>query len=152
MIYLLNRKSTELHLSPFYLALVAFCFSMTVGVLWEFFESSMDIFFMMDMQKDHVIRQFASVALDPDNAGQRILVRDITRTVIETVEGTKYVVNGYLDIGVYDTMKDLFVNFLGALTFSVFGYLYERFHPDRSIAKDMMWKPRELAPALPEEQ
>ena len=29
---------------------------------------------------------------------------------------------GYLDIGLFDTMEDLFVNFIGALVFSVIGY------------------------------
>ena len=49
LIYLLNRGSKNFNLTPFYLALVAFCFSMTIGVLWEFFECSMDQFFNMDM-------------------------------------------------------------------------------------------------------
>ena len=31
---------------------------------------------------------------------------------------------GYLDIGLIDTMKDLLVNFIGAVTFSVIGALY----------------------------
>lgn len=37
---------------------------------------------------------------------------------------TTVIHNGYLDVGVIDTMKDLFVNFIGALFFSIFGYLY----------------------------
>ena len=40
LIDILNRNSRiKFQLSPIYVALVAFCFSMTVGVLWEFFES-----------------------------------------------------------------------------------------------------------------
>ena len=31
---------------------------------------------------------------------------------------------GYLDIGLIDTMKDLMVNFLGAVVFSIIGYFY----------------------------
>ena len=42
---LLNRNNKNVKLSPLYLTLVAFCFSMTIGVLWEFFECSMDLFF-----------------------------------------------------------------------------------------------------------
>jgi len=42
-------------MSPFFLAVVAFCFSMTIGVLWEFFEFGMDTLFMLDMQKDTVV-------------------------------------------------------------------------------------------------
>jgi len=31
---------------------------------------------------------------------------------------------GYLDIGIVDTMKDLIVNFIGAVVFSVIGIFY----------------------------
>lgn len=31
---------------------------------------------------------------------------------------------GYLDIGIHDTMKDLFVNLIGAVVFSIIGYFY----------------------------
>ena len=33
-------------------------------------------------------------------------------------------VGGYLDIGILDTMKDLAVNFVGAVVFSFIGYFY----------------------------
>ena len=39
-----------------------------------------------------------------------------------TVNGRVMPVSGYLDVGLIDTMKDLFVNFIGALVFSVIGY------------------------------
>ena len=127
LIDLLNRNSKGLSLSPFYLTLVAFCFSMTVGVLWEFFEFGADQLLGFDMQKDFVVRSIASVTLDPENAQNVIKVPDITRTVIETAGGTRTVIDGgYLDIGIIDTMKDLLVNFVGAVVFSVFGFLYIR--------------------------
>ena len=47
-----NDERLTFELSPFFLALVAFCFSMTVGVIWEFFECAMDQFLRLDMQKD----------------------------------------------------------------------------------------------------
>mgnify|MGYP003326408805 CR=1 FL=1 len=40
------------------------------------------------------------------------------------INGVSLGINGYLDIGLIDTMNDLIVNFLGALFFSVFGYVY----------------------------
>ena len=50
LIDILNRNSRiKFELSPIYVALAAFCFSMTVGVLWEFFEFGMDRLFHMDM-------------------------------------------------------------------------------------------------------
>ncbi len=120
MVDLLNRnKPQHFKLSPVFLALVAFCFSMTVGVLWEFFEFSMDYLFHMDMQKDAIIHSFASVTLDPTNNNIPILVDNITDVA---VNGESLGLGGYLDVGLYDTMQDLFVNFVGALTFSVIGY------------------------------
>ena len=31
---------------------------------------------------------------------------------------------GYIDIGIIDTMKDLMVNFIGAVVFSIIGFIY----------------------------
>ena len=33
--------------------------------------------------------------------------------------------NGYLDLGTYDTMIDMLVNFVGAFIFCILGYLYK---------------------------
>ena len=148
LVYLLNRHSRDIRLSPLYLALVAFCFSMTIGVLWEFFECAMDQFFRADMQKDFILRAFTSVTLDPDGVGNKVRVADITRTVIQTASGRDYVIEGgYLDVGLLDTMKDLFVNFIGAAVFSVIGYFYALRGDDRSkrrsIARDLMLTPKD---------
>lgn len=125
MIDLLNRHSKRIQLSPFYLAMVAFCFSMTIGVIWEFIECAGDLFFGQDMQKDFIVTYFNSVTLDPTHSQQVIHVRNITDTVIHTASGQTYTIEGgYLDIGILDTMKDLFVNFIGAICFSAFGYFY----------------------------
>ena len=120
LIDILNRNSRiKFELSPIYVALAAFCFSMTVGVLWEVFEFGMDRLFHMDMQKDMIIHSFASVTLDPTNNNIPILVDNITDVA---VNGESLGLGGYLDVGLYDTMQDLFVNFIGALTFSIIGY------------------------------
>ena len=62
----------SLSLSPAFLAIVSFCFSMTIGVLWEFFECFMDQFFLLDMQKDMVLSQISSVTLDPTGGNLRL--------------------------------------------------------------------------------
>ena len=132
MIDILNREdSTHFHLSPAFLAVVAFCFSMTIGVLWEFIEFAADRLFMMDMQKDTVISQFSSVLLDPTASNIPIAVRNITDV---TVNGESLGLGGYLDIGLFDTMEDLFVNLLGALTFAMIGYFRSRSENARRIA------------------
>ena len=120
LVDILNRNNREkFRLSPLYVALVAFCFSMTVGVVWEFFEFGMDVVFLTDMQKDTVLNTVSTVEL----TGGLTVLRDITTVM---VNGKELGVGGYLDIGLYDTMADLFVNFVGALVFSVFGYVYIR--------------------------
>ena len=40
------------------------------------------------------------------------------------MESYTFGLGGYLDIGIFDTMKDLIVNFVGAVTFSVIGFFY----------------------------
>ena len=144
LIYLLNRNSKRFNLSPFYLTLVAFCFSMTIGVLWEFFECSMDLFFNMDMQKDFIVQKFSSVTLDPAQHGNVIHVYDITGTVINTASGETFNVDGgYLDIGILDTMKDLLVNLLGAVVFSIIGFISLKTAKSNKITENLMIKPNE---------
>lgn len=124
LVDILNTKVKNFNLSPFFVALVAFSFSMTIGVLWEFFEYSMDKYLSLDMQKDSIVTKISSVNLDPDNSNKVVVVKDIYETDIVTKEGIVVIDGGYLDIGINDTMEDLFVNFLGAVVFSIFGYLY----------------------------
>lgn len=119
MVDILNRsRKFKVRLSPAFVALVAFCFSMTVGVVWEFFEYGMDVFFHTDMQKDTWINTIYSVSLNPEgrNVAQQVIVDSVV------VNGEAW--PGYLDIGLHDTMKDLLVNFVGAVIFSVIGALY----------------------------
>ena len=133
LIDILNRNDKiKFQLSPIYVALVAFCFSMTIGVLWEFFEFGMDWFFHTDMQRDTVINAIYSASLDPTRTNKVVAVKEIHDVVIN---GENLGLGGYLDIGLYDTMEDLFVNFIGALTFSVFGYFYIKHRGKGRIAK-----------------
>ena len=107
------------------MAIVAFCFSMTIGVMWEFFECGMDHFFLKDMQKDTIVNQISTVMLDPRMANHTVVIRDITDVILVTDSGEIPLgLGGYLDIGLLDTMKDLAVNFIGALAFSVIGFFY----------------------------
>ena len=133
LIDILNRNSKiKFELSPVYVSLVAFCFSMTIGVLWEFFEFGMDRLFLMDMQKDTIIHSITSVMLDPTNMNIPVTIGDITSVA---VNGQELGFGGYLDIGLYDTMEDLFVNFIGALVFSFIGYFYIKRRREGKIAK-----------------
>ena len=137
LVDLLNKNSKDINLSPFYLCLVAFCFSMTIGILWEFFEYGGDKLMKFDMQKDTLITNISSVYLNPDNENKPVVVDNIGKTEIFDKDGKLlYVIDsGYLDIGLNDTMKDLFVNFIGALVFSVFAYIGLKNNKRSSVVK-----------------
>ena len=127
LVDMMNRNDRfSFQLSPLYLAIVSFCFSMTVGVLWEFFEFSADYFLGMDMQKDTIVNAIHSVNLDPTLTNTLVHIRDIADTIVVHSDGTQEALGlgGYLDIGIIDTMKDLFVNFIGAVVFSIIGFFY----------------------------
>lgn len=122
LVDLLNRSErTVFNLSPIFTAIVAFCFSMTIGVMWEFFEFGMDRLGGFDMQKDTVIHVIRSVTLDPAGHNVPYEISGITETA---VNGQDLGLGGYLDIGLIDTMQDLIVNFIGALVFSIIGFFY----------------------------
>ncbi|WP_202615271.1 hypothetical protein [Traorella massiliensis] len=123
LVTLLNdSEKIQFELSPIFVVIVAFCFSMTIGVVWEFFEFGMDQIFGMDTQKDTIIHILNSVSISAD--GSMTTFRDIGNVVID---GTALPIHGYLDIGLIDTMQDLIVNFIGASVFSVFGFFYIKF-------------------------
>lgn len=138
IVNLLNTdKRVSMSLSPFYMAVTAFCFSMTIGVLWEFFEWSMDSWFGLDMQKDTVLQAFNTVNLDPGGHNIPFHVREVADTILVYRDGTQQVMGlgGYLDIGLLDTMMDLLVNFIGAVVFSVIGYFYVKTRGKGKIAR-----------------
>ena len=122
LVDILNRnKKISFQLSPAFLAVVAFCFSMTIGVIWEFFEFGMDQIFHLDMQKDTIVNTIYSVMLDPAGGNHVVGVTGIRDVA---VNGEALGLGGYLDIGLLDTMEDLLVNFIGATVFSIIGYFY----------------------------
>lgn len=143
LIDILNR-SEKFHtkMTPAFVALVAFCFSMTIGVLWEFFEFGMDVTFKTDMQKDRIVQEISTVTLNPEGKNDPVEIRNITGTTIHYIENGENkeisVVDGFLDIGIRDTMKDLFVNFIGAVIFSILGLLYIKDRDEYKFAEKFM--------------
>lgn len=147
LIDVLNENDTfRFKVSPLFAAMVAFCFSMTIGIAWEFLEYSLDQFLSQDTQKDTLVQHINSVYIDPAQSNTSVIIQGIYQTDIHYTglngESAVFTIeNGYLDIGLHDTMKDLFVNFIGALLFSIIGYYYignrekyknaERFIPKR---------------------
>lgn len=152
LVDMMNRNDRfTFQLSPLYLAIVSFCFSMTVGVLWEFFEFSGDYFLGMDMQKDTIVNAIHSVNLDPTLTNAVVHIRDIADVIVVHSDGTQQALGlgGYLDIGIIDTMKDLFVNFIGAVVFSFIGYFYVKKKGQGKVAHRFI--PKVEAPEEPRE-
>ena len=87
---------------------------------------------MMDM---------ASTALDATYSNHAVQVRDIVRTTIETADGETIVMPGYLDVGLVDTIKDMMVNFVGAVVFSTIGFFYVKHRGKGRIASQFIPTP-----------
>lgn len=126
LVDILNTNSKSVNLSPIFVCLVSFSFSMTIGVAWEFFEYMADnSFISTDMQKDKYIDTINTVITDETKTNTVIKYKDIEYSILYDKDGKEIAkINNYIDIGLHDTMKDLGVNFIGALVFSIFGYLY----------------------------
>lgn len=145
LIDILNR-SEKFHtkMTPISVAIVAFCFSMTIGVLWEFFEFGMDTILKTDMQKDRVVQTVTSVTLNQEAKNKPVIIDNINKTTICYMDNGEEkeitIVGGYLDIGIRDTMKDLFVNFIGATIFSILGWLYIKDRDEYKFAEKFIPK------------
>lgn len=141
LVTLLNKsRKLQFQLSPLFVCIVAFCFSMTIGVIWEFFECGMDLIFGFDMQKDTIVHSIHSVMLDPNGGHVPETIKNIQEV---TVNGQDLGLGGYLDIGLLDTMKDLAVNFVGAVVFSFIGYFFIRNKGKKGVAKRFVPQPKE---------
>lgn len=126
LVTLLNDDNRlQFYLSPLFVCVVAFCFSMTIGVLWEFFEFGLDRYLGKDCQKDTIVNEIRSVELDPTKSNIPIKIDNIHEIYINGEQPLE--LGGYLDIGLIDTMKDLMVNFIGAVVFSVLGFFYLKY-------------------------
>lgn len=148
LIDILN-KSNKFHitLTPIFVALVAFCFSMTIGVLWEFYEYASDSILRTDMQKDTIITDISSVALNIEGKNIPVKLDNITSVgVYNDIEGVEeqYVIKGgYLDIGLIDTMEDLIVNCIGAIGFCIIGYEYIKTRGQNKFVENFIPKLKE---------
>ncbi len=137
---IINRdEKFRIDMSPLFLSIVAFCFSMTIGVGWEFFEFAADRYFLLDMQKDRVVQTISSVELNENKENKPIIINDINKTEIHYKDNKTIVIeDGYLELGRNDTMKDLFVNFIGAIIFSILGFLYVKNRDEYKIIEKLI--------------
>lgn len=138
LVELFNRNAKfDFHLSPFFVSTVALCFAVTVGVLWEMFEFCADMILHTDMQKDRLVTEIHSALLNPSGQAP-VGISGITATEVTGVGGELLLINGYLDIGLIDTMKDLFIDLLGAILFCSIGFLYMKHTTRGRIARQFI--------------
>ena len=141
---ILNKNLKSIHLSPIFLCLFSFCFSMTIGIIWEFFEYGMDKILGYDMQKDEYVSKINTVTLDPAQSNKVITIDNIDYTIIYDKNNKPIAkIDNYLDIGLNDTIKDLIVNFIGAIIFNIFGYIYLKNRNQDKFIKNFIIKKRE---------
>lgn len=96
--------------------LFIFSFAMMCESIWEIFEFGTDHLLKTDMQKDTIINEITSCYLSEDKDTPTTMVVD--NVVVNNISFTdKY--NGYLDIGLYDTISDMSCALVGALIFII---------------------------------
>lgn len=106
-----HRASGAIHTG--YRILSAFVFALAAAAFWELFEYSADRIFGTDMQADAVIHVLHSKFLGPSPYTVETMpdIREVT------VNGQELGLGGWLEIGLYDTMHDIFANAAGALAY-----------------------------------
>jgi hypothetical protein len=74
------------------------------------------------MQKDNIVNNISTNYLD----NKKIIIKDINHTIIYDKENKELlkINNGYLDIGIKDTIEDFISNLIGAFIFSILSLLY----------------------------
>lgn len=96
-------------------ALFALSFSVAISAVWEFAEFGADRFLGMDMQSDRVIHSIRSYFFGA-SSGETGTIDQIHSVAID---GRTLPINGYLDIGLTDTMLDMLLESGGALLVSL---------------------------------
>ena len=80
-----------------------------------------------------------------------MIIRGIEDVILVLEDGTQRALGlgGYLDVGISDTMMDLFVNFIGAVIFSTIGFFYVKNRGKSAIAPQFIPKVLETPEARP---
>lgn len=105
-IFMLNKINPEkMKLSPFFIVLFTFCFTMTTEYVWELFEYSADRLFNLNMQR----------------------WKD---SVTQTLEDGSVISTIPYGSGLKDTMGDMAVNILGCLGVCVYALVGMKLKPD----------------------
>ena len=98
-------------------------FSIAIAAIWEFYEFGMDRWLGTDMQRDTLVTAIHSYNLGPATG--------VVGTIdpIESVIVNGVPMEGYLDLGLIDTMGDMLVETLGAGIWAVLALVDRGRHP-----------------------
>ena len=94
-----------------------------VSALWEFYEYGMDRWFGTDMQRDTLVTALHSYNLG-DAVGVIGSIDQIDSVIVNGVE-----LEGYIDIGLIDTMGDMMIETAGAVVYAAVFALDRGRHP-----------------------
>lgn len=98
----------------------AFCFSLAIGYLWEIFEFSCYNLFGIDMEEDTLVNWFNSYYISGTHE-YSAEIHNITQTVIYYNDGlVETIKDGYLDLGLIDTLTDMIVCLIGTICFIIY--------------------------------
>ena len=102
------------------ITLFVFSVAMMTAAMWELTEFSIDRIFNVDMQKDTVINEVNSVMLTSDGRG-------VGHVMVDKMRLGNIVFEGYLDIGLYDTMYDIVCAGIGSIILIIIYRIKEAF-------------------------
>ncbi len=104
-------------------AIFALCFSVAVSAAWEIFEYAADLLFHADMQNDTIITEINSYLIG-SKLGQIGHIPEITSVTVNSQP-----MQGYIDIGLIDTMRDMIIETLGAAAYVIWFSVDKDRHP-----------------------
>ncbi len=138
----------------------AFFFSVAISGLWEIVEFTMDSYFGTDMQKDTAVYSMRPSYLLSELLGNPVGELKQINDVQMIVDGTP--VGYYVDIGLLDTMKDVFIETLGAGVYTIIYrigkgkvFAFEKFEgtfPEDEVAEEKTIKEAPSPDPLPAEE
>ncbi len=123
---LLHSREDRAHFLP--CLLFAFAFAMGIAAMWELFEYSVSAILGADLQEDTVVYSFRSYYLSGTHAHAK-LIDGIRRTTISFQDGGSLTFDGYLDLGLIDTIGDMAICLGGTLLFSALAIFSRAFAP-----------------------
>lgn len=97
---------------------MGFVFSLAVANAWELIEYAGSAITENDMQEDTIVREFNTYLLSGDH-NTITAVQDITKTVIYYGDNQVITIDGYIDLGLIDTLTDSLVCCIGAFIYVI---------------------------------